>query len=94
VLWHDLDYLARHSPESLMLAERNFSESGARAQVPAPVIESVSVYMVSPKRVINSEAKYQAVHRNPPALPIYPYSASCIVGLIVFAPFGAPMPLR
>ena len=29
VLWHDLDYLARHSPESLMLAERNFSESGA-----------------------------------------------------------------
>jgi hypothetical protein len=29
VFWHDLDYLARNSPESLMLAERNFSESGA-----------------------------------------------------------------
>ncbi len=29
VFWHDLDYLARHSPESLMLAERRFLESGA-----------------------------------------------------------------
>jgi hypothetical protein len=23
VLWHDLDYLARHSPDSLVLAESN-----------------------------------------------------------------------